>query len=336
MTVKNFAEVVVSYPKRLCVRTDTRNRLCPPGAFRILIMARLTHGMTSDTDISGLQHLNRSLSKSFSDALSKARGDRSQAEFARMLGIANQQTYQRYEAGLVPGGIVLYHIATRLGVTVDQLLTGGKVHEGAKALASEKAVLWASELQDAVHFQVAVTTFAKTMTAAQLVAAVSDIVSNNRLPDKAKIFWTRLLAEWVLVKTEVEKGLGTHEEFQDMAKTNIKHCLASGAGELKSDDMQSKQLSLMNDLRMRLAKLTEKRGAQAALAREFGVSPQAVHQWITGNSAPEAETVLRLYRWANSPENKSKGSDTGATASKPQTQPKATDESKPQSGRKKR
>src|SRR6202044_3268177 len=54
----------------------------------------------------------------------KARGDRSQAEFARFLGILSQATYQRYERGRVPDGMVLHQIATRLGVKMESLLSG--------------------------------------------------------------------------------------------------------------------------------------------------------------------------------------------------------------------
>lgn len=64
------------------------------------------------------------ISQKFSEGLKRARGDRSQAEFARFLGIEHQATYQRYEAGRVPDGEVLHQIATRIGVTMEHLLTG--------------------------------------------------------------------------------------------------------------------------------------------------------------------------------------------------------------------
>ena len=46
----------------------------------------------------------------------------SQAEFAKFLGIPNQVTYHRYENGRVPKAHILQVIATRLGITVDELL----------------------------------------------------------------------------------------------------------------------------------------------------------------------------------------------------------------------
>jgi transcriptional regulator with XRE-family HTH domain len=68
------------------------------------------------------QHQNDVLVKNFSAFLRRARGYRSQAEMARLLGLKNQQTYQRYEEGRVPKGQVLHQLANKLGVTVDQML----------------------------------------------------------------------------------------------------------------------------------------------------------------------------------------------------------------------
>ena len=63
--------------------------------------------------------------KSFSAVgqnLRAIRGGLSQAEFAKFLGIPNQVTYHRYENGRVPKAHILQVIATRLGITVDELL----------------------------------------------------------------------------------------------------------------------------------------------------------------------------------------------------------------------
>ncbi len=46
----------------------------------------------------------------------------SQAEFAKFIGVPNQATYQRYEAGRIPRPPVLHQIAIRLGIEVDELL----------------------------------------------------------------------------------------------------------------------------------------------------------------------------------------------------------------------
>ena len=66
----------------------------------------------------------KELRANFSKALLKARGDRNQAEFARFLGLNSQQAYQRYEAGRIPKGDVLYRIACLLGTTMEALLLG--------------------------------------------------------------------------------------------------------------------------------------------------------------------------------------------------------------------
>lgn len=60
----------------------------------------------------------------FSNCLRNARGARSQAEFARFLGIKHQQTYQAYEAGRVPDGETLVQIATKLKISLDEMLIG--------------------------------------------------------------------------------------------------------------------------------------------------------------------------------------------------------------------
>lgn len=71
--------------------------------------------------------MNKNYSPTFGQVLRNFRGNRSQAEFAQMLGIDNQPTYCRYEQGRLPKPIVLKSIASRLGVTVDRLI--GKVDD---------------------------------------------------------------------------------------------------------------------------------------------------------------------------------------------------------------
>lgn len=55
--------------------------------------------------------------------------------------------------------------------------------------------------------------------------------------------------------------------------------------------------SRWNQLRRRLCAATKNRGARSALARKFRVSTAAVAQWLSGQSAPTAETTLRLLEW---------------------------------------
>jgi transcriptional regulator with XRE-family HTH domain len=67
------------------------------------------------------------LGRVFSENLRKLRGDQSQAEFASRLGIPHQQTYQRYESGLVPSGEILHRMSKLLAVSIDQLFEPGGV-----------------------------------------------------------------------------------------------------------------------------------------------------------------------------------------------------------------
>jgi transcriptional regulator with XRE-family HTH domain len=67
-----------------------------------------------------------------------------------------------------------------------------------------------------------------------------------------------------------------------------------------------KNLSPWKVLRRRLSAVTDRYGAKAALAREFRVTPQAVAEWLSGASAPTAETTLRLLEWVTAEEAKQK------------------------------
>lgn len=52
------------------------------------------------------------------------------------------------------------------------------------------------------------------------------------------------------------------------------------------------------ELRRKLIRTTaDNPGARSFLARKFGVSPAAVSQWLSGASAPAADTALRLQHW---------------------------------------
>lgn len=80
------------------------------------------------------------LSETFAERLKELRGKRSQADFARLLGIANPPTYQRYEAGRIPDPEILCQIANQFGVTVDWLLGRDTPHAVVKEAGVEYAV----------------------------------------------------------------------------------------------------------------------------------------------------------------------------------------------------
>ena len=51
------------------------------------------------------------------------------------------------------------------------------------------------------------------------------------------------------------------------------------------------------DLRSWLKEAMAERGVKASLAREFNVKPASVSQWLSGATAPTAQTTLRLLNW---------------------------------------
>lgn len=96
-----------------------------------------------------------------------------------------------------------------------------------------------------------------------------------------------------------------------------------------------KRESMLGFLRARLLRATSERGAKAALAKEFGVSRQAVNAWLSGASAPEAETTLRLLEWVTADEAKKQGVGSGSTPPAPETRVRRFKHEKPTSGPKK-
>ena len=70
------------------------------------------------------------LKKKLPDRLAQIRGDRSQRQFARDLGVF-QQNVNRYENGTTPHTDFLITLATKESVSLDWLLLGkGRMHKG--------------------------------------------------------------------------------------------------------------------------------------------------------------------------------------------------------------
>jgi len=70
------------------------------------------------------------LKKQLPKRLAEVRGDRSQRQFARDLGVF-QQNVNRYESGTTPHTDFLVTLAIKEGVSLDWLLLGkGKAHRG--------------------------------------------------------------------------------------------------------------------------------------------------------------------------------------------------------------
>jgi transcriptional regulator with XRE-family HTH domain len=149
------------------------------------------------------QHTNNSLSANFSTALATARGNRTQAEFARYLGIPSQQTYQRYENGLIPSGKVLHQISRKLGVTVDSLLVGQPAENVSQTAPGSRSEL---DVDKEIQLTTALTIVWQHASAAQLREIVKDLITNKALTDKAKVFWVSLVAPWIKAKEQVSAG----------------------------------------------------------------------------------------------------------------------------------
>ena len=133
------------------------------------------------------QHENNIFLQNFSAALRRARGDRSQAEMARLLGIPNQQTYQRYEKGInEPLASAAHAICSRLGVDFTRLLTGRdqplKVAEApGEYRASESAARQEfPRVQDAIDFIANQLGVDKVKVLEAIMAAVKDSAMNGK------------------------------------------------------------------------------------------------------------------------------------------------------------
>lgn len=87
------------------------------------------------------------------------------------------------------------------------------------------------------------------------------------------------------------------------------------------------------DFRRALKRSLDRPGAKARLARELGVSRQAVSQWVTGTNNPDAGKLLRLLAWVRANEAQQEdGSANARTSAPPKTQPEIHDEEETESG----
>jgi DNA-binding phage protein len=90
-------------------------------------------------------------------------------------------------------------------------------------------------------------------------------------------------------------------------------------------------------LLVRVRRLVDAPGAKAGLARELGVTRQAVNKWLTEEGAPSAEITLRLLEWVEAAEAQQKTDPGGASTPPGQMaqQRKSTINEKPKPGRRK-
>ena len=177
-----------------------------------------------------MQQQKSIIAKNFAESLRSARGNRSQAEFARYLGIKHQQTYQAYESGRVPDGETLHQISLKLGVTIDALLSDRTQEEaeaaGKKVILSPNETPWGRELEENTQMTIAIGLLCRHLTSIQSLKIIQDIIHNEKLTEKSKIFWVDIFTEWAFVKNECE-------EFEKLS-------LEEKIAKQKADDEQQK------------------------------------------------------------------------------------------------
>lgn len=117
----------------------------------------------------------------FGERLRSLRGSRSKSEFARELGLANPQTYHRYEEGRIPDGETLVLIANQTGVTVDWLL--GRTDERnpkAASVVREPSASYGSDVPEEI----------KQASSEDLIDSLVDLISQVK---EAKTVTRRML-----------------------------------------------------------------------------------------------------------------------------------------------
>src|ERR1044072_5689957 len=90
---------------------------------------------------------------------------------------------------------------------------------------------------------------------------------------------------------------------------------------------------LWPDLRCRVQRASAAFGVKAELARKLNVTPQAVNQWLSGVSAPDAENTLQLLKWVTAEEaQKQRSPGSASNTARAATRRKDHRETKPTPG----
>ena len=108
--------------------------------------------------------------------MKQARGDVSQTEFARALEMS-QPSYSRCEAGYIPDGETLLRISMKLGIPMEQLLTGRP--PGPETLRE-------ALLHEGIYFEPAdpglAVTLNKKVTLGQVLAELGKLIDGGMTP----------------------------------------------------------------------------------------------------------------------------------------------------------
>ncbi len=131
------------------------------------------------------------------------------------------------------------------------------------------------------------------------------------------------------IRARATRELSAHEAGP---KTGVlKESLTSAVGSGKQAGVKTESPSSLQQLLNDVKSLTSVRNSKAALARAMRVTPQAVSEWLSGKSAPEAERVFRLLDWVRVEKERQQKSSGGVNAPpEPQTRKRSQQNEKHQ------
>ncbi len=224
------------------------------------------------------------MARAFSTNLKAIRAARSQLEFAKLLGIATQVTYHRYEHGRIPPAAVLARLAAILGATVDELLAPMSQERAAQIGAQfyspveEQSQSFAERLQGLMQAQgLTQIQLAKTLGVTQ--SAVSNYLNGRIPPTKTFLKLARLFGK---TPSELFEG---EQAKSSVAPPAEKQAMvpASPHGKVTNKAFAAQ-----------LQKLRQAKGlSQAALARAVGITHTAIGHYLRGR-VPTPEILQRL------------------------------------------
>jgi transcriptional regulator with XRE-family HTH domain len=232
----------------------------------------------------------------------RKRGKLTLAGAAKQIG-CDRSYLSKIESGVArqPSTDFMRKVATVFRVNQEWLTTG--LGEPQVQLSTEGQ----EQLERDAQFLAALSIILQEMTLLQLSRSAKDVSDSSSIGSARKAFWLRTLADWIGVKSRSKEEVQRAVDFE----------LA------RSGDVHYKWIKLMptsrtnhwEQLRRRIGVATDQRGSRAKLARDLGVTPQALNEWLQGRNAPPAENTLRLLRWVEEAEAKTK--DAGSAETRP-------------------
>ena len=224
-------------------------------------------------------------------------------ELAEIAGVS-KAAVGKWLRGTTPGAAELFKIARALGVPMESFFD---------------AIPHVEPPAEALHHPVCETPVAfLSPESRKHVAGMLEIMST---PQGAEA--------WRQTIETLYRGAGA---LQASDENTSKQVLTSVSVSTNMSAMQSE----IKRLRDRLNRATATKGMKTQLAAELGVPLPCVSDWLSGKREPAGDTTLRLLHWVEQWERQqNKGPGSATTRPEPKTQSKASNEKKPQSGRKK-